>query len=90
MKEYLLFKKMLAPLLLQILFWPAVGASIYYSIWLIVRGYRIGWVPLIVGTLSVRVLFETLITGFRIYEKLDTIASNVQPHDSDGRIDAHS
>jgi len=64
---------MISPVLLQVLFWPAVAASIYYSSWLILQGNRIGWVPLIVGTLFVRVFFEVLILLFRIYEKLAQI-----------------
>ena len=76
MKDYLLFKKMISPLLLQILFWPAVAASIYYSTQLILNGNRIGWIPLIVGTLFVRVLFETLILRFMAYDKLVEIERN--------------
>lgn len=73
MKDYLLFKKMVSPVLLQILFWPAVAASIFYSTRLILDGNRIGWLPLIVGTLFVRVLFEILILRFMAYEKLAEI-----------------
>lgn len=78
MKEYLLFRKMISPLLLRILFWPATAASIYYSTQLILNGNRIGWVPLIVGTLFVRVLFETLILRFTSYEKLVEIERKLQ------------
>ena len=41
MLDYLLFRKMIAPVLLKILFWPALMASIYYSIRLINDGYRL-------------------------------------------------
>lgn len=70
LREFATFRRMIAPLLLQILFWPAAIASIYYSAWLILQGNRIGWVPLIVGTLFVRVVFEILILFFRMHERL--------------------
>ncbi len=73
MIDFLLFKKMVAPILLQFLFWPAIIASIYYSVQLIIAGKTIGWVALIVGTLFVRVVFEIWLLLFRIYEKLDAI-----------------
>jgi hypothetical protein len=73
MLDFLLFRKMIAPILLQILFWPAVAASLYYS-WQLVRGgYMVGWIPLIVGTVFVRVVFELGLLLFRIYERLGAI-----------------
>lgn len=72
-REFAAFRRMIAPFLLQILFWPAAIASVYYSAWLILQGNRIGWIPLIVGTLFVRVIFEILMLFFRIYEKLADI-----------------
>ena len=75
MIDFVLFHRNIAPMLLQILFWPAVAASIYYGIWLISEGHTIGWVPLIVGTLFVRVIFEVMIMSFRKYETLLAILS---------------
>jgi hypothetical protein len=60
------------------MFWPAAFASVYYSVWLIVEGHRIGWVPLIVGTLFVRVVFEVLLLFFRVYEKLSQIQQTLE------------
>ena len=74
MLDYLLFRKMIAPVLLKILFWPALAASIYYSIWLIRNGLTIGWVPLIVGSLFVRVIFEGMMLLFSINERLGRLA----------------
>ena len=82
LKRYVLdlvaFRKMIAPVLLQIMFWPAAFASVYYSIWLIRQGNSIGWVPLIVGTLFVRVVFEVLILFFRVFEKLSDIHAAIE------------
>ena len=74
MLDYLFFRKMISPILLKILFWPALAASIYYSIWLIRGGLTIGWVPLIVGSLFVRVMFEVMLLFFSINENLNAIA----------------
>ena len=71
--ELATFRRMIAPALLQIMFWPAALASIYYSGRLILRGNAIGWIPLIVGTLFVRVLFEAMILFFRIFDELSEI-----------------
>lgn len=79
--ELVAFRRMIAPVLLQIMFWPAAIASIYYSIWLIRQGNSIGWVPLIVGTLFVRVVFEALILFFRIFEKLSDIHAAIEAAD---------
>ena len=50
--DFIAFRRMIAPVLLQIMFWPAAFASVYYSGWLIVQGNTIGWVPLIWGRSS--------------------------------------
>ena len=82
MKKQLLdlvtFRRMIAPILLQIMFWPAAFACIYYSVWLIREVTSIGWVPLIVGTLFVRVLFEVMILLFRVFEKLSDIHAAIE------------
>jgi len=78
------FEKMVSPWLLQLLFWPAAAASIFFSAKLILDGYVIGWVPLVVGTLFVRVLFESLILRFRTYEKLQQIEKLLQRQERGG------
>ena len=83
-RQVLKFEKMVSPWLLQLLFWPAAAASIFYSSWLILEGNNIGWVPLIVGTLFIRVLFESLILRFRTYEKLQEIEQLLRKEEIDG------
>jgi hypothetical protein len=78
LKSYLRFDKMIAPKLLRIFFWPALAACIFYSSWLIVQGNPIGWVPLIVGSMFVRVMFEGMILFFTVNEKLERINQNLQ------------
>ena len=76
--DFITFRRMISPILLQVMFWPAAGASIYYSAWLIREGNAIGWIPLIVGTLFVRVVFEGMILFFRIFEKLSDIETALE------------
>lgn len=70
MKSFLTFERLIAPFLLKVLFWPALAACIFYSGWLIVAGNPIGWVPLIIGSLFVRVIFEAMIAFFAVHENL--------------------
>ena len=81
LKSYLLFHKLIAPTLLRILFWPALGACIYYSSLLIIEGNTIGWVPLTVGSLVVRIMFEGMLLFFPINEKLGSIDRNLERKD---------
>ena len=78
MLDFLLFRKMLAPVLLQFLFWPAAAASMYYSSQLVLNGNPMGWIPLIVGTVFVRVIFELWLLLFRIYERLGAIQRSLE------------
>lgn len=89
MKDYLLFRKMIAPSLLKLLFWPALMANIYYSVRLIVDGYKVGWVPLIVGSLFTRILFEALILFFSINETLYDLNQHLSEETDNGDSDEH-
>ena len=59
--EYLSFRRMICPELLQFIFWPTVIAGIYTNAWLtVVAGYRIEWWSLMSGILIFRIAFESL------------------------------
>lgn len=59
--EYLSFRRMICPDLLQFIFWPAVVVGIYFNAWLIiVAGYHIEWWSLTSGILMLRIAFECL------------------------------
>ena len=60
--EFLSFRRMIAPDLLQFFFWPIVIIGIYYNTWLMVLdGYSIEWWSLVSGILMLRAAFECLI-----------------------------
>ena len=69
---------MIAPVILKILFWPALLASIYYSIRLIIDGYTVGWIPLIVGSLFVRIVFEGMLLFFSVNDMLFEISRTLE------------
>lgn len=71
--ELLSFKRMIAPVVLQILFWGAIGGVLYGTYVLYTLDHGAWPLPLIFGTLLVRVLFEMGILAFRIYDRLGEV-----------------
>lgn len=75
MKDLLTFRKMISPLLVQILFWVAVVFCIYIAIGDLMNNASM-WVVLevlILGPLVARVIAELLILVFRIYDNTTRI-----------------
>ena len=69
------FRKMISPLLLQILFWGGIG-GVLYGTWVLVKLENWAWwMALVFGTLLTRVIFERAILSFRSYDRLDEIAA---------------
>ena len=76
MKDFLLFKRMLAPILIQVVFWlgvlyclfTGINAMINQSFW---RGL---WI-IVLGIITVRIACEILMLFFRIYTTLMKIAA---------------
>lgn len=68
--DVLLFRHMIAPTILQALFWAGVGGTIYGS-WVLYSLGNWAWpLALVFGALSTRVIFEFGILIFRSYERL--------------------
>ena len=76
--ETLTFRRMIAPAILQILFWAAIGGVLYGTYALISLGSPAWPLSLVFGTLAVRVLFETAILAFRLYDRLGEIRDGLQ------------
>jgi hypothetical protein len=72
-RDFLAFKHMVAPALLQVLFWAGIAGTLYGTWVLIQLGNWAWWLALIFGTLGTRVLFEIAILGFRIFDRLTEI-----------------
>lgn len=77
MKDILLFRKMVAPSILQVLFWAGIGGTLYGTYVLIELDNWAWPFPLVFGTLAVRVLFEVLLLMFRIYDRLGDIVDRL-------------
>ena len=75
MKDFLTFRKMLAPGLIQILFWIAIAFFIYTAVIDIIQhvNYRVVLEIIILGPLASRVVCEILILFFRMNDHLKSI-----------------
>ncbi len=71
------FRTMIAPYLLEILFWCGVGGTLYGSYWLYQHDNWAWWIALVCGTLATRVVFEFGLLAFRSYERLVEIRDSL-------------
>lgn len=71
--DILTFRRMIAPIILQILFWAGIGGTLYGTWVLYTNGHWAWPFPLVFGTLTVRVIFESAILAYRIYDRLGDI-----------------
>ena len=71
--DLLLFRQMISPVILQILFWGAIG-GVLYGTYVLVELDNWAWpLALVFGSLAVRVMFETAILAFRVHDRLGEI-----------------
>ena len=68
--DILRFRTMLAPYLLELLFWAGIAGTLYGSYWLFTHDNWAWWVALLFGTLVTRVLFEFALLAFRSYDRV--------------------
>lgn len=76
--QILTFRRMIAPIVLQILFWAGIGGTLYGTYVLIHLGHWAWWMALIFGTLFTRVISEGAILLFRTYDRLGEIRDALQ------------
>jgi len=80
MNDYLAFRKMITPLVIQVVFWVGVVAVVIGA--LVSFGQsRVGegLLMLILGPLVIRIYAELIILAFRIYDRMTEIARNTTP-----------
>ncbi len=85
--EFLTFRKFIAPVVIQVIFWLGVVGVVIVGVLAIVQGGRgyggqaiLGGILMIVfGPIIVRLYCEIIILWFRIYETLNAIRFNTQP-----------
>ena len=85
MRDFLAFRTMITPVIIQILFWVGVVVSIIFGIGYILIGSRYnsagpvyGVMLIIFGPLVVRIYCEILIIFFRINETLTEIKHDLE------------
>ena len=78
LKDVLTFKRLLMPYMLQVLFWAGIGGTLYGTYWLFVHDHWAWWMALIFGTLTTRLLFESMMVRFRSYECLVAIRGRLE------------
>ena len=81
--ELLTFRRMISPLLLQVLFWAGIGGTLYGTYVLIQLDNWVWPLALIFGTLTTRVIFETAILAFRTYDRLGEIRDSLRQRRED-------
>lgn len=73
--QVLSFRKMISPVLLQILFWGGIGGVLYGTYVLLKLDQWAWWIALVFGSLLVRVIFERAMLAFRSYDRLNEISA---------------
>lgn len=68
--DILRFRILVAPHLLEILFWAGTAGTFYGAYWLFTHDHWAWWVALVFGSLLTRVIFEFGLLAFRSYERL--------------------
>ena len=76
--QVLTFRKMISPVLLQVLFWGGIGGVLYGTYVLLQLDQWAWWVALVFGSLLVRVIFERAILSFRSYDRLNEISVSLR------------
>jgi hypothetical protein len=79
MGEYLTFEKMIAPVVIQILFWVGVVGIVLSGLFtLFSASFISGLLMIIIGPIVVRVYCEVLLVFFRILDNLREININTR------------
>lgn len=75
--DVLIFRRMISPFVLQLLFWAGIGGVLYGTYILYSRDHWAWPVSLFFGTLLTRVLFERAILSFEAYGRLHEISTKL-------------
>ncbi len=79
MKDFLTFKKMITPMIIQILFWIGVAAVVIGGFVSMFSGsFWQGLLAIIIGPIFVRLFTELLIVTFSINDSLRIIKNNTK------------
>lgn len=83
MQEFLSFKKMITPIIIQVLFWLGVLVAVIAALaTMFTQSFFAGLLMLILGPILVRVYCELLIVIFKIHDCLEGIREAQAPRPS--------
>ena len=68
--DILRYRKMIAPTILEVLFWCGFAGTLYGAYWLFNHNHWAWWVALVFGLLVTRLIFEFAMLAFRSYDRL--------------------
>lgn len=68
--DILRFRTMIAPYVLELLFWAGIAGTLYGAYWLFTHGNWAWWLALVFGSLMTRLIFEFALLAFRSYDRL--------------------
>jgi hypothetical protein len=77
LKDYILFRKFIMPVALQILFWSGIMGTFYGSWWLYSNDNRAWLLALLFGVLVTRLIFESFQIRYQTYIILTEIHSKL-------------
>jgi membrane associated rhomboid family serine protease len=86
LNEFLTFRKMITPMIIQIIFWIGVALSVIVGLFAIITslsygaplGALIGLLYMVVGPLVIRIYCELLILFFRMNDSLNQIKTTLE------------
>jgi len=76
MNEFLTFRKMITPIIIQVLFWVGVAVCVISGIVGLAQGSVEAILIILLGPIGVRIWCEILIVLFKIHEGIQQIAQN--------------
>ena len=81
-REFLTFRRMIGPFVLQILFWGAAVMVVAFGLRELDSGDKmIGWTVIVFGLLALRLVFELVLLAFRMYDRLGQIKNVLESVD---------
>jgi len=79
MKDFLFFRKMITPVIIQILFWAGVAFTVIGGIVaMFTTGFLYGLAMVVLGPIGVRIWCELLIVLFKVNDTLTDIRNNTK------------
>lgn len=78
MEDFLAFRKMLTPIIIQIVFWLGLVVCVLGGLATLIGGSLSGLVLLVLGPIAVRIYCEILILVFRMNDTLTDIKNAVE------------